>query len=149
MKNCPNCNELIGDSVEICFNCRYNFRLHRVESQEEREQYKVNVQKEEEQRKRQLEKVEAEKQQMLLRNPLYEYCTEYLFDGDNGVLAKHELDDTLEKYARDGWRLHSIVLNEAGKNSSSVSNGLVSMGVNATMDVTILVFERCIKPAEF
>ena len=94
MKNCPNCNELIGDSVEICFNCRYNFRLHRVESQEEREQYKINLQKEEEHRKRQLEKVEAEKQQMLLRNPLYEYCTEYLFDGDNGVLAKHELDDT-------------------------------------------------------
>ena len=107
------------------------------------------MQKEEEHRKRQLEKVEAEKQQMLLRNPLYEYCTEYLFDGDNGVLAKHELDDTLEKYARNGWKLHSIVLNEAGKNSSSVSNGLVSVGVNATMDVTILVFERCIKPAEF
>ena len=30
MKQCPNCHELVGDSVKICFNCHYDFSLKRV-----------------------------------------------------------------------------------------------------------------------
>ena len=26
----PNCHELVGDSVKICFNCHYDFSLGRV-----------------------------------------------------------------------------------------------------------------------
>ena len=25
MKSCPNCGELLGDSVKVCFKCRYDF----------------------------------------------------------------------------------------------------------------------------
>lgn len=52
-------------------------------------------------------------------------------------------------YAGDGWRLHSVVVNEAGKNASSTSMGGLTVGTNSTIDVTILIFERCIKPAEY
>lgn len=78
-----------------------------------------------------------------------EYRTEYLFDDASGELRKRDLDDVLERYAADGWRLHTMVVNEAGKNETTVGVGGFSSGVNATLDVTILVFERCIKPAEF
>lgn len=27
MKTCPKCKELVGDNVESCFNCNYNFIL--------------------------------------------------------------------------------------------------------------------------
>lgn len=30
MKECPNCHELVGNSVKICFNCHYDFSLKRV-----------------------------------------------------------------------------------------------------------------------
>ncbi|WP_455618784.1 hypothetical protein [Eisenbergiella sp.] len=30
MKECPNCHELVGDSVKVCFNCHYDFSLGRV-----------------------------------------------------------------------------------------------------------------------
>lgn len=35
MKTCPKCKELVGDNVESCFNCNYNFILKRVPSYEE------------------------------------------------------------------------------------------------------------------
>lgn len=30
MKTCPNCGELVGNRVEVCFNCKYSFRYKRV-----------------------------------------------------------------------------------------------------------------------
>ena len=30
MKKCPNCGELIGGEVEVCFNCKYSYRYQRV-----------------------------------------------------------------------------------------------------------------------
>ena len=30
MKQCPNCEELVGDDVKECFNCHYNFIYKRV-----------------------------------------------------------------------------------------------------------------------
>jgi uncharacterized protein YbjQ (UPF0145 family) len=35
MKTCPNCKEILGDSVKECFNCRYSFIYNRVITQEE------------------------------------------------------------------------------------------------------------------
>ena len=35
MKTCPKCKELVGDNVDSCFNCNYNFILKRVPSYEE------------------------------------------------------------------------------------------------------------------
>lgn len=46
MKNCPNCGELLGDSVEICYACRYNNKLGRVLTMEESRQIREDRQKE-------------------------------------------------------------------------------------------------------
>lgn len=35
MKTCPNCGELVGDSAENCFNCKYSFVSKRVVSNDE------------------------------------------------------------------------------------------------------------------
>ena len=35
MKTCPKCKELVGDNVDSCFNCNYNFILKRVPRKEE------------------------------------------------------------------------------------------------------------------
>lgn len=43
MKTCPKCKELVGDNVESCFNCNYNFILKRVPSYEETIELKENV----------------------------------------------------------------------------------------------------------
>lgn len=40
MKECPNCKELIGDDVKLCFNCNYNFALRRVMTSAEKLQKK-------------------------------------------------------------------------------------------------------------
>lgn len=48
------------------------------------------------------------------------------------------------EYANAGWKLHSIITNEIGKNVSSVSIGGFTGVTNATMDEVILIFERMI-----
>lgn len=69
MKNCPNCGELLGDSVEICYACRYNNKLGRVLTMEESRQIRETRQEEiakqqseieirEKQRKNQIQKRE-------------------------------------------------------------------------------------------
>ncbi|MDE6851514.1 MAG: hypothetical protein K2J67_03370 [Lachnospiraceae bacterium] len=44
MKNCPNCGELLGDSVEVCYTCRYNNILRRVLTMDESRQNRENRQ---------------------------------------------------------------------------------------------------------
>lgn len=36
MKTCPCCGEILGDSLEICFHCKYNFRYGRVVTEGEK-----------------------------------------------------------------------------------------------------------------
>lgn len=40
MKTCPNCGELLGDSVKDCFKCHFNFEVKRVLTSEERLGYR-------------------------------------------------------------------------------------------------------------
>lgn len=58
------------------------------------------------------------------------------------------MQTALDEYAEKGWRLHSIFNNELGKTSSAVSIGIIGTSVNATIDQTVMILERCIK-AEF
>ena len=46
----------------------------------------------------------------------------------------------INNYAMNGWRLHSAFTNEVGKNAA--------LGINATINQTVLIFERCIKTEE-
>lgn len=155
MKTCPKCGELLGDSVRVCFNCDYDFVLkkvldreqitnQRIEEEKKIEQYQIVLeQQQEEQRKQQ-----AEREQQYKKNPLFEYEVVVINDNPDGTVNDRELSAKLAYYATNGWRLHSVFTNEAGKNASSMSIGNLTAGVNATMDQTILIFERCIKAGE-
>lgn len=171
MPNCPHCNNVYFGNPDACPECRYNFKLGRVVTEEE-----LRQQREEEQARRaaalkekqeqmekeaaaqrelqlkkslQTQKIQAERNEMLQKNPRYEYCTELVPDDRNGLPSKQALNSILAHYASQGWRLHTAMTNEAGRNSSSTGVGGINTGTNATVDVTVLIFERCIKPAEF
>lgn len=61
-----------------------------------------------------------------------------------GTVKKEELQRMLSVYAMDGWRLHTALTNEAGKTVLAAAG----VGANATVDQTVLIFERCIKSRE-
>lgn len=72
------------------------------------------------------------------RNPLYEYKVETIMDSAIlGKFDKEAVEKVLTEYATQGWHLHSSFSNEVGKNAA--------VGINATINQTILIFERCIK----
>ena len=163
MKTCPNCGEILGTHVDSCFKCRYDFNIGKVMTMEElkkirsasiedqkriieqvkleeetkRKEYEKNIREREEQ-------AEKEKLDFVQKLPLYEYATEIIMDNRSGGINQSSLNYTLEKYAKEGWRLHTALTNEAGKNTSSSGYGGVSVGTNATIDQTILIFERMI-----
>lgn len=155
MKTCPNCGEILGTHADTCFKCRYDFKLGKVltsaqhhnrqeliekereERESKRKEYEKNIREREEQAKK-------EKLDFVQKLPLYEYATEIIMDNRSGGINQSSLNYTLEKYAKEGWRLHTALTNEAGKNTSSIGYGGVSVGTNATIDQTILIFERMI-----
>lgn len=55
MKTCPNCGELVGDSAENCFNCKYSFVSKRVVSNDELKRQKEERIKQSIERTKQLE----------------------------------------------------------------------------------------------
>ena len=52
MKTCPNCGELLGDSVNECFKCRYSFTLKRVLTIEDQTLQKIGKWKNKKEKKR-------------------------------------------------------------------------------------------------
>ena len=159
LKECPNCHELVGENLEECFNCKYNFKLQRVKTEEEEQQERVERQEKERQAQEAREKEQEKRVQELKlqqlhldninKNPLYEYSVELVPDLSTGVPNYDRIRSVLNEYASRRWRLHTMVVNEVGKTSSAVGIGGISAGVNATVDITMMVFERCIEPARF
>lgn len=138
MKTCPNCNEIIGDSAQTCFKCNYNFKYKKVLTKEEEKQ----LEKKEEKQKI-IRQEEADIQ--ILRNPYFEYQVVIINNLVTGEMNQTQLQETLNTYAENGWKLHSVFNNELGKTSSSIAIGFLGSTVNATIDQTVLIFERCIK----
>jgi len=96
------------------------------------------------------ERTKAERTRYLAaRNAQYEYTTDVVYDleGEPNTAA---LQQSLTEHAREGWRLHTAFSNELGKNSLSFRNAIAgvafSSGTNATVDATVLIYERCIQP---
>lgn len=138
MKTCPNCNEIIGDSAQVCFNCNYNFLYKRVLTKDEQKQLEKD--------KENIKKIRQEEADIqILKNPLYEYQVVIVNNLETGEINQIQLQTALNTYAENGWKLHSVFNNELGKTSSSVAIGFLGSSVNATIDQTVLIFERCIK----
>lgn len=156
MKTCPECGELLGDSVETCFNCSYNFNLKRKltkneieekkkKSEQEKHKLELENNKLEEERRKQLvaERLkENERITKLSKNPIFEYQTVIINNLKTGAINQIEFQKTLETWSQKGWRLHSVFNNELGK---TVSPTILGPDLNATIDQTVLIFERCIK----
>lgn len=140
MKTCPKCNEIVGDSVNKCFNCNYSFELKRVVTKDEINEMARLVEE-----KKQREKIEFETNRT--KNALYEYEVVVLQDKSTGGFNVDEYIRILSKYSAEGWQLKFVFSNEIGKNSSTIGLGGVSYGTNATIDNTIITFERCIRPS--
>ena len=81
-------------------------------------------------------------------NPLYEYAVETVRDHNDGSADTASIRMILSRYASRGWRLHKTMVNEIGRTSSSSSVAGYTNGTNATIEETILIFERCVKPIE-
>ena len=73
---------------------------------------------------------------------MYEYRIETIRDNQYGSTDLILLDKTVQNYAKDNWRLHSVFTNEVGKTGSSVSVGGFTSATNATIDEVVLIFER-------
>lgn len=106
MKSCPNCDELLGDSVKVCIKRRYDFERKRVVTNDEL-----------------IEKRNREIEQQ----------------------QNNSVQKALNEWSEKGWKLHTIFTNEIGKCSTSSVIGVFGLSINATINQTVLVFERCIK----
>ena len=73
-------------------------------------------------------------------NDLYEYKIEKLMDTNDGATNTAKMELILNVYAKEGWRLYKVYTNEIGKTQRPQ---VLSIGtINATIDETILIFER-------
>ena len=96
-------------------------------------------------RKEDLKLKEIARKEQLATNPLFEYQVIVIQDLPEGQVDYVRIQGALDAWSKEGWRLHSIFSSEVGKVSSSVSIAGFGSITNATIDQTILVFERCIK----
>ncbi|MBD5481433.1 MAG: DUF4177 domain-containing protein [Lachnospiraceae bacterium] len=145
MKTCPKCGELLGDSIKVCFKCRYDFNYNRVIS---RTEFAEQREKQIQQQNKQIEEAklrEDQKKIQLTKNSLFEYQVITVDDLSTGQADKGGIQNVLNEWSRKGWRLHSIFTNEIGKTSTGASFAGFGSSINATICQTILVFERCIK----
>ena len=81
--------------------------------------------------------IKSKKERLSIGEQYYEYKTVVV--QDSAVLGKTDvemIDLTLNKYAVEGWRLKAAITNEMGHNRAVV--------VNATINNTILIFERLV-----
>lgn len=133
MKTCPKCKELVGDNVESCFNCNYNFILKRVPSYEETIELKENVAATKKKR-------EEEREELIRSAPHYEYTVARVLDNRNGSTNQEKLQSALTEYVMEGWKLYSVITNDI----SAISIGGITGSTNATVDEIILIFERMV-----
>ena len=68
---------------------------------------------------------------MLYLNSEYEYETVVINDLITGEIDSEKLQKTLESYALNGWRLHSVFTNEVGRNSGGSFTSFQGDSINA------------------
>ncbi|MDY3854600.1 MAG: heavy metal-binding domain-containing protein [Butyribacter sp.] len=73
MKECPNCKEILGDKVEVCYACRYDFSKKRCLTMDEARQRREDRQKQIETKQNEMEEREKCLQRdVLKRNKIIE-----------------------------------------------------------------------------
>lgn len=129
MKECPNCKELLGNSVNECFKCRYNFTLKKVITATEHASRKYHQIEEQKKKEEELKLREEIKNKQLLENPLYEYKLIVINDLSSGEVNARQIQTSLDYWSERGWKLHSIYSSEIGKETTSTSFSGFGAGV--------------------
>ena len=89
--------------------------------------------------------MQGEKENNVLElNDVFEYDVVSVLDMEHGGVDVDRLNKVITSHASEGWRLISMFSNEVGHNSTMSDVDGVSVGINATADQNILVFERCV-----
>lgn len=74
----------------------------------------------------------------LTKKKEYTYSVVTIKDGFGGSTKQFEMQQALNKYAKNGYRLVSSFTNELGKRSTTIAN----CNINSTVDEIILIFEK-------
>ena len=69
---------------------------------------------------------------------LYEYKVLSFIDASTGITDTADIEGQLNRLALEGWRVKCLCSNELGKNALAV----LGVGVNGTVDQTVIVLER-------
>ncbi len=77
-----------------------------------------------------------------MQNNIMDYKIDAITDKYTGGADFEAMQRSLDWHSLRGWKVKSIFTNEVGKNSSSVTVGGYTSGVNATIDQTIIIYER-------
>lgn len=78
-------------------------------------------------------------------NDLYEYDVDVVYDDINGNEDFPNLILSLTEHSTKGWRLVNMINNELGKTSESFSFRGFGTSTNATIEQTVLIYERLLK----
>lgn len=71
----------------------------------------------------------------------YEYSIITVNDNIGGGADIASIEKSIQAYAAQGWRVVTVFTNELGKNALSIGG----VGLNSTVDQSIIVFERPVK----
>ena len=71
----------------------------------------------------------------------YEYRIITVNDNIGGGTDISSIEKSIQTYAAEGWRVVTVFTNELGKNALSIGG----VGINSTVDQSIIVFERPVK----
>ena len=155
---CEKCNSMWSGNDKdnmLCPDCKTPLVLTdidvlewRKKTQEEKDAIKSKIKSQILEHRIVLQKRDQMRKAQLSKNPQYEYQIVAVGDKDSGEINIKEIQRVLNQYSEEGWRLHTTFTNELGKNSSATSIGAFGAGTNATIDQTILIFERCIDAGE-
>lgn len=142
MKHCPNCDELLGDTVMKCPECFFDMSDTEGVKQLERKKKIEEEHKRIEAEENRIRAIKEKNARVFSMNNLYEYKVEVIQDLENGSSNQTTIISTINQYAKNGWRLHSIYTNEIGKISQPKPFGIST--INATIEETVLIFERIV-----
>lgn len=78
----------------------------------------------------------------ILKSSIKEYAIEVVYDKSSGGCDIESMVKIINRYSDNGWQIKSIFTNELGKNSTAISTAIGTIGTNASIDQTIIVFER-------
>lgn len=135
MWECPNCGRKIRNEWDFCPHCHTQKSNNAIFSGSSEHSHPSS----------------SVKSTPIIKKPQYEYATERIPGIFNGLPDIDLLNNTLNKYARDGWRLHSSHVYRLDENAPGNNSTIWAALANEKekLNATILIFERCIMPAEY